>query len=172
MKNFSRSALAALGVLFLIAAPAVGQTTTYYMHVENSTELCCLQLRTAAPDSASMTYQSADLKNQPPQVVYLRSFLTQPGIPGVAGTIPSGSTFTARLWMRKTAAFGVVRPRAEFGFNGFPNTIPLCTATGTTGTAGPPPIPDQQLTTTIIPYEFSCQTTSPVTVTARHKFKT
>lgn len=150
------------------AAPALAQTTTYYMHGENSSEFCCRQLKTNPPDSASLTHLSADLKNQPPQTGSLRSFITNPGVPGVAGTIPSGSVFTATLWMRKTSAFGVVLPRAEFALNAFPNStpIPICTATGT---AGPAPIPDQKLTTTINPYTFSCQTTSAITVTSTDK---
>jgi YD repeat-containing protein len=165
MKNLRSNVLAAFGWLFVIAASASAQTPTYYLHSENSVdEFCCFQLKTTSPDSAGVIFLSGELKNLPPQTGSLRLFITNPNVPGIAGTIASGTTLTATFWMRKTAAFGVVLPRAEFSVN-FLGT-PLCTATGT---AGPAPIPDQRLTTTIAEYTFSCQTTSAVTTTNTDK---
>lgn len=87
------------------------------------------QLKTGGPDTASVAVQSADLKNQPPGEHLVKAFDTAAGVPSATGTIASGSNVTFTLWMKKTANFGTMVPRAKLLLNSTAGTS-LCTATG------------------------------------------
>ncbi|MGH9331934.1 MAG: beta strand repeat-containing protein [Vicinamibacterales bacterium] len=130
---------------------AVAQTTTYHLHSESSSvNPIYLQLKTAGPDPASVAYQSGDLKGMSPHSSGMRIFETQAGVPGLGGTIPSGSTITFTLWMKKTASFGTMYPQASMKLNDSFGVF-FCQATGTSA-----------LTTTLTAYEISCPTGSTI----------
>jgi len=88
----------------------------------------------------------------------IKEFETQTGVPNTAGVIPSGSTLTFNLFMRKTANVGTVFPRAKIGINNAAGTV-LCIATGTSA-----------LTTTVAKKTISCTTTTNVEMTATDRF--
>ena len=140
------------------AVPAHAQTP-YYLHSENSSTPNFSQLKTTGPESAAVAAQTSDLKNQPPGSAPMRWFDTQAGVPNLVGTIPSGSTISVTLWMKKTAAFGTVYPQATVGLN-WPNPVPFCQATGQ-----PNQTPTQALSTTLTPITISCQTATAISMT-------
>jgi hypothetical protein len=70
-------------------------------------------LTTTGPAPTTVAAQTGDLKGHAAEDSSIRAFDTQPGVPNAAGTIPSNSTLTFTLWMRKTAAYGTVFPRAQ-----------------------------------------------------------
>jgi YD repeat-containing protein len=137
---------------------ASAQTTTYHLHNEASTTANLKQLQTSAPDVASVPIQTANLRNTANGEKLLKEFDTQAGVPGTAGSIPSGSTITFQLWMRKTASVGTLFPRAKLRRNNSAGTS-LCTATGTTS-----------ITTTLTKYTISCTTSANVILTASDRF--
>jgi YD repeat-containing protein len=147
-----------MGVLMLVLAvlaasglSAGAQTTTaYHLHNEGSATLGLLQLKTSGPDVATVAIQWNDMKNQPAQDAFIRTYDTQPGVPSLGGVVPSGATVTFTLWMRKTAAFGTVFPRAQLRVSG--GSAPLfCAANASTA-----------LTTTLQAFTFSCTTTAAI----------
>ena len=149
-----------VGVVLLLAcaATASAQTTTYHLHNEASTTATLKQLKTGAPDVASVAIQTANLRNTATGEKLLKEFDTQAGVPGTAGSIPNGSTITFQLWMRKTASVGTLFPRAKLRLNNSAGTS-LCTATGTTA-----------ITTTLTKYTINCTTTANVILTASDRF--
>ena len=153
----------AVAVCLLSGARVVSAQTTYYLHNESSFNFGLLQLKTAPPDTAVVVDLSRDLKGVGPTTDTLREFDTQPGVPGVGGVVPSNTTLTATLWMRKTSSYGTVFPYAEFftepSSGGPPFTAGLCNAQG--GTA---------LTMTLTSYTFSCTTNSAVTMLSTDHF--
>lgn len=80
------------GTLLGLSSPASAQTATYHLHKENSSTGGLFQLKVAGPDGSSLAITSADLRNQPVGEYLVKAFDTQAGVPGVAGTIPSGSS--------------------------------------------------------------------------------
>src|SRR6201999_4473851 len=116
------------------------------------------QLTTAGPDGTSLAVQSTDLKNQAAGEYLIKAFDTQSGVPNAGGLIPSGSTITYTLWMKKTASFGIMFPRAKVYLNNTSGTL-LCTVTGTTA-----------LTTTLTKYTLTCTTSSAIAMSASDRF--
>ncbi len=138
-------------IVALAPTVAVAQTTTYHLHSEASAvNPIYLQLKTAGPDPASVAYQSGDLKGMAPHSSAMRIFETQTGVPALAGVIPSGSTITFTLWMKKTAAFGTIYPQASMKLNDASGAF-FCQATGTSA-----------LGTTLTAYEIACNTGSTI----------
>jgi hypothetical protein len=89
----------------------------------------------------------------------MRFYDTQAGVPNLVGTIPSGSTISITLWMKKTSAFGTVYPQASVGLN-WASQVPFCQATGL-----PNQTPTQALSTTLTAITISCQTTTAISMT-------
>lgn len=131
-------------------APAAAQTTTYHLHNEVSSTPIALQLKTTGPDVATVAIQSGDLKGHGAEDASFRTFMTEPGVPNLAGVVPSGSVIAFRFFMRKTSNYGTVFPRAQLSLNWTP-TATFCTVNGST-----------VLTTTLQPFTFTCTTTAPV----------
>src|SRR5262249_7616882 len=137
-------------------------TTTYYAHNENSSDFGLLQLKTSGPDvtPAPVVVLSADLKQHGAGDNYIYTGDTQMGVPALGGTIPSGSTVTFTLDMRKTSNNGVVYPRAGLSLNWQPVTASLCATNGNTL-----PNNTNPLSMTLTAYTFSCTTGSDITMT-------
>lgn len=152
--------LLVFSLLFIILSPvlATAQTATYHLHKEASSTLGLFQLKTAGPDAASFAIQSADLKNLGAGDYILKEFDTQSGVPNKAGTIPAGSTANFTLWMKKTANYGTLYPRAKLNVNSSAGSS-ICTATGTTA-----------LTTTLTKYTLTCSNTGAVSMTASDRY--
>jgi len=94
--------------VLVLATQVQAQTATYHLHNEASSTPGNYQLKTTGPDTATVAVQSADLKNAATGEYFIRTFDTQAGVPNAAGTIPSGSTVTFTLWMKKTANQGTM----------------------------------------------------------------
>lgn len=149
---------AVLGIAFLtstsLATPAFGQTTTYHLHKETSAVTYSFrQLKTTGPDAASVAQQTNDLKNLTGQWP-IGYFETQTNVPNLVGTIPSGSTITFTVYMKKTANFGTIYPRVRAWVGGANGAL-LCEATGSTA-----------LSAVLGPYVLSCLTGAAVTMVA------
>ena len=124
----------------------------YHLHKETSDINRLLRLRAAAPDSAATTLQSGNIGNSTGEIA-IKAFVTDPGVPGAAGSIPSGTPITFTVYARKTTANGVIYPRVRALLNGDTGAL-LCQATGTT-----------PLTSTVTRYALSC-TTGAITLTS------
>jgi len=137
---------------------AGAQTAPYRLHKEASTVNTSFnELLTAGPDAGSVALTSS-LTGKTAGEYVIKEFETQTGTPNAAGVIPSGSTLSFSLWMRKTASVGTVFPRAKIRLNTASGTL-LCTATGTTA-----------LTTTVAKQNLSCTTSANVTMAATDRF--
>jgi hypothetical protein len=147
-----------VAIAIVVSAVASNAQTTYHLHNETSTTAGLKQLKTAGPDVAVATVQSANLKSTANGEKVVEDFDTQAGVPGVAGVIPSGSTITFQLWMKKTANVGTLFPRAKLRLNNASGTL-LCTATGTAA-----------LTTTLTNFSISCNTTANVALVSTSRF--
>ena len=116
---------------WVFSQPGVAQTATYHLHKEASTITAADdKLLTAGPDGASLAITTT-LTSKAAGEYLIKEFETQTGDPNTAGVIPSGSTLTFNLFMRKTANTGTVFPRAKIRLNNATGTL-FCTATGTT----------------------------------------
>ena len=147
-----------LMLLGAFSVSGVAQTATYHLHREASTLTAADdKLLTAGPDAASLAITAA-LTGKVAGEYLIKEFETQTGVPATAGAIPSGSTLTFNLFMRKTANVGTVFPRAKIRLNNATGTL-LCTATGTTA-----------LTTTVAKRTISCTTTADIAMTATDRF--
>ncbi|MGZ7062341.1 MAG: IPT/TIG domain-containing protein [Candidatus Angelobacter sp.] len=143
---------------WVFSQPGVAQTATYHLHKEASTITATDdKLLTAGPDAASLAITTT-LTSKAAGEYLIKEFETQTGVPNTAGVIPSGSTLTFNLFMRKTANVGTVFPRAKIRLNDTNGTL-FCTATGTTA-----------LTTTVGKKTISCTTTSDISMTATDRF--
>src|SRR5215207_11673402 len=114
-RHMARTGLKLLSLLTLflaLSAAARAQTATYRLHREASATSGLFQLKTAAPDAASLATQSANLRNVAAGDYLVKAFDTQAGVPGASGSIPAGSAVTFSLWMRKSTAGGPLFPRA------------------------------------------------------------
>ena len=141
-----------------LAVTTAAQTATYRLHREASTTANLFQLKPVNPDAAVLAIQSVNLKNLAAGEYVIKQFDTQSGVPNAVGTIPSGSTITFELWMRKTANGGTMFPRAKLHLNSAAGTL-LGTATGATA-----------LTSTLTKYTFSTTTSANVVMTASDRF--
>jgi hypothetical protein len=136
----------------------VAQTATYHLHKEASAITATDdKLLTAGPDATSVAL-TTPLTSKAAGEYLIKEFETQTGDPNTAGVIPSGSTLTFNLFMRKTANTGTVFPRAKIRLNNATGTL-FCTATGTTA-----------LSTTVTKQAISCTTTANITMTATDRF--
>ena len=101
-----------------IASIASAQVPIYYLHQNASTTSGLFQTKTTSPEDPALIVQSIDLRNQPLGEYVIKEFDTPIGVPGLAGTIPSLSTLTFKLYMRKTAAnWGTMTPVARVRLN-------------------------------------------------------
>src|SRR5712691_6588064 len=130
-RAFYRTAACCVVLWAGLSPSANAQTATYHLHKEASSTSGLFQLKTAGPDGTSLAVQSANLKNLAVGEYLVKAFDTQTGIPNVSGVIPKGSTITFTVWMNKTAASGVVLPRAKLRLNSASGTL-VCTPTGST----------------------------------------
>jgi YD repeat-containing protein len=127
-------------------------TTTYHLDQGAGVSGKFL-LTTAAPNTASTSVQSADLKGSPANGVALVGTFTT--LTGIAGTVPSGSTVTFSVWMNETAAVGGIFPYLVLQFqNAIFQVGEVCRQLGTNA-----------LTTTLTKFQFTC--TAPGNVTIR-----
>ncbi|MGH9873710.1 MAG: IPT/TIG domain-containing protein, partial [Pyrinomonadaceae bacterium] len=149
----TRELFLTLFVLLLSASYANAQSATYRLHKEASSTSGLFQLKTAGPDGTTLAVQSANLKSLAVGEYLVKAFDTQSGVPNASGVITAGSTITFTLWMNKTAASGVMFPRAKLRLNNATGTL-FCTVTGSTA-----------LTTTLTKYTFSATTASSISMT-------
>ena len=149
-----------LGSLFALIFSTGGnaQNVTYHLHKDASSTTNLFQLKSAGPDAAAFAITSVNLKNKPAGEYLIKEFDTQSGVPSKAGVIPSGSTISFTLWIRKTANSGVIYPRAKLFVNNSSGAL-LGIATGTTA-----------ITTTLTQYNLSLTTSSAITMTASDRF--
>jgi hypothetical protein len=141
-----------------LSQSGAAQTATYHLHKEASTIATADdKLLTAGPDAASLA-MTTTLTSKAAGEYLIKEFETQTGDPNTAGVIPSGSTLSFSLFMRKTANVGTVFPRAKIGLNSAAGPL-LCTATGTTA-----------LNTTVTKQTISCTTTANIAMTATDRF--
>lgn len=152
------SPLIMAALFFAFVVPADAQSVVYHLHNEASTTSGFKQLKTAGPDVAQTALQTAALQGAATGEKQIAQFDSAAGVPGTAGTIPTGATVTATVWMRKTANLGTMFPRIKARLNSSTGTS-LCTATGTTA-----------LTTTLTAYTLSCTTNANVTLTASDRW--
>jgi hypothetical protein len=147
-------------LIFLLGLSKAGvaQTATYHLHKETSAITAGNdKLLQVGPDGASAALTTT-LTAKAAGEYLIKEFETQTGDPNTAGVIPSGSTLTFNLFMRKTANVGTVFPRAKVRLNNAAGTL-LCTATGTTA-----------LTTTVKAQAISCTTTADIAMAATDRF--
>jgi hypothetical protein len=103
---------------------------TYHLHKEPSDISRLFRLRTVPPDSATTAVQTGNIGSSTGEIV-VKAFATDPGVPGAAGLIPSGTPISITVYMRKTTTSGVMYPRVRLRLNS--DTGPsLCQATATT----------------------------------------
>jgi YD repeat-containing protein len=138
------------GVTFTVIPPT-GPAADYYLHKEGTTGL--FQLKSIGPDGTNVALQTIDLRSTSGGEFVIKEFATQPAVPNLAGVIPRGVTISFTLYMRSTAAFGTLQPRARVRLNSASGAL-LCEATGASG-----------LTQTITPYTLSCTIGTQVTIT-------
>ncbi len=151
MKRFWPSCVACLFCL-ISAGGALAQTLTYHLHKEASTTGGLDQLKSGGPDATTFALLSANLAGQNNGEYLIEAFNTQASDPSMSGSIPSNSTVSFSLYMRKTANVGTMTPRAKLFLNSSSGTQ-FCTATGTTA-----------LTTTVTKISLSCKTSSAITI--------
>ena len=118
--------LVMLAVAFL-ATPARAQTTTYHLHAASAQDPVYRELSTVGPAPAGTAIQTANLKGQVTGGS-MAVFETDAGT-GLGGTIPSGSTVTFSVWMKKTATYGVFDATGTLQLNG---ATTVCSATSQT----------------------------------------
>jgi hypothetical protein len=136
----------------------VAQTATYHLHKEASALTSTDdKLLTAGPDGTSVALTTT-LTSKAAGEYLIKEFETQTGDPNTAGIIPSGSTLTFNVFMRKTANTGTVFPRAKIRLNNATGTL-FCTATGATA-----------LSTTVKQQAISCTTTANIAMAATDRF--
>src|SRR5260221_376837 len=135
---------------WVFSQAGVAQTATYHLHKEASAITAADdKLLTAGPDATSLAITTT-LTSKVAGEYLIKEFETQTGDPNTTGVIPSGSTLTFNLFMRKTANTGTVFPRAKIRLNNATGTL-LCTATGTTA-----------LSTTVTKQAISCTSTANI----------
>ncbi len=156
--RYRRFAVASLLCSALLSAWSGAQTATYHLHKEASAVNTSFdKLLTSGPDATSVALTTT-LTSKAAGEYVIKEFETQTGVPNAAGVIPTGSTLSFSLWMRKTASVGTVFPRAKIRLNSATGTL-FCTATGTTA-----------LTTTVAKQAISCTTTANITMAASDRF--
>jgi YD repeat-containing protein len=156
--RYRRFAVASLLCSSVVSSWLAAQTATYHVHKEASAVNTSFdKLLTSGPDAASVALTTT-LTSKAAGEYVIKEFETQTGVPNAAGVIPTGSTLSFSLWMRKTANVGTVFPRAKVRLNSATGTL-FCTATGATA-----------LTTTVAKQTISCTTTANITMAATDRF--
>ena len=159
--------IAPLSTSFLVLifpCDSAAQGVAYHLHKDTSQaqpQSSMLQLKTAGPDSTTAAVRSANnLKGLPAGEQLVRESETQASVPGAAGIMPSGSTVTFTLWMRKTSASGTMYPRAKLALisNGTVGRV-FCVVRGAAA-----------LTSTLTKYTLTATTTSNVTLATSDRF--
>jgi YD repeat-containing protein len=140
------------GMTFTVIPPT-GAAASYYLHSETSSTTGLFQLKPSGVDAASLAVQTVDLRGTSGGEFVIKEFDTQANVPNLAGAIPRGVTLSFTLWMKSTAAFGTLQPRARVRLNNASGAL-LCEATGASG-----------ITTTIAQYTLSCTIGSQVILT-------
>jgi YD repeat-containing protein len=156
----------------LSARVADAQTTVYHLHNEASTINAAKQLRTAAPDVASVAIQSANLKNSTGIGTRLISrFETQTSVPNVSGYLPANSVVTVTVYMKKSANYGTFYPYAALWLNNYfgAGSVFLCRTPVPSDQNPPDPVP-AALTTTLTQYTMACRLSQAVTLTTSDRF--
>jgi hypothetical protein len=125
----------------------------YHLHAEASSTAGLMQLKMAGPDVAANSVSAVMTGKTGDQLI--KAFDTQINDPNSIGTIPSGSTLSFTLWMRKSVTAGTMTPRAKLYLNNATGAL-LCTATTTTTLA--------VSTSTPTKYVLTCPTTANVTI--------
>jgi len=139
---------------WVFSQAGVAQTATYHLHKEVSAITAADdKLLTAGPDATSLAITTT-LTSKAVGEYLIKEFEAQTGDPNTTGAIPSGSTLTFNLFMRKTANTGTVFPRAKIRLNNATGTL-LCTANRTTA-----------LSTTVKQQAISCTTTANIAMAA------
>jgi YD repeat-containing protein len=140
-------------VLCLFAtSPVLAQGTTYHLH--KNTVGGDRVLSTAGPDESALAFQTTDFKGVADGTVKLVQPFRSASLGGTT-VFPAGTLLNFRLWMRKTANWGVLRGRARLSaYNYSPPASSLFCEADTAN-----------LTTTTAPYNFSCQTSSAISIT-------
>src|SRR5258708_24520190 len=106
-----------LVLTWVFSVAGVAQTATSHLHKEASALTAADdKLLTSGPDGTSVALTTA-LTSKAVGEYLIKEFETQTGDPNTAGVIPSGSTLTFNLFMRKTANTGTVFPRAKIRLN-------------------------------------------------------
>src|SRR5713101_6834385 len=147
-----------VGIVLGAAMALQAQTATYHLHKEASTINTSFdQLKTAGTDASSVALTTT-LTSKAAGDYVIKEFETQTGVPNAGGVLPSGSTLSFNLWMRKTANVGTVKPEARVRLNSATGTS-LCSVTGSTA-----------LNTTVTKMSLSCTTTASVTMAATDRF--
>jgi YD repeat-containing protein len=147
-------------IVLIALAPTLAnaQTSTYHLHFEGFPNS---EMRTDGPDRGVVFFTTPDLANSAPADYPFMWFRTLAGVPGLGGTIPTGSTFTFALWMNKTANVGAFLPKAKLMVETPAHVLTtLCAATGAVA-----------LTTTSVKYTVGCTTTSPVAMSIADRFQ-
>lgn len=157
--SLSQTVLLVFSIIMVAAAlnDVNGQTTTYHLHKDTSTGVLN-QLKTAGPDAATAAVTSNNLKNLATGEHLIKAFETLSNVPNVSGVIPSGSTVTFTLWLKKTASVGTMFPRAKLNLNSAGGAS-LCSTTGATA-----------LTTTLTSYTLNCTTASNISMITTDRF--
>src|SRR5512138_2859858 len=131
MKRVLQSLVA---LVVLLSVQAFATDVTFHVHQEGNPGQSLLYLQTGGPDAASTFSESANLKN-------VTGYFSIPSIykylstaPGTR-VIPSGSSLEFKLWMMKTANWGVMYPHViVYLFDNFSNPNvggrQLCAQTG------------------------------------------
>src|SRR5207342_2979893 len=104
------------------------------------------------------TTATVSLKSKAAGEYLIKEFETQTNDPNSLGVIPTGSTLSFAIWMRKTANVGTLFARAKVRLNSATGVL-FCTATGSNA-----------LTTTVTKQIFSCVTTADVSMSATDRF--
>ena len=131
VRHWSKRLLLVVGAWCAASPSLYRATTTYHLHAEASTTSGWSLLAAPGPDAAASSFQSANLQSAATGEKLVRELDTASGVPNIIGTIPSGTTVTFQVWMRKTASLGTMVPRAKLRRNNAGGTS-LCTATGAT----------------------------------------
>ena len=145
------NAQASNGATFTVIPP-IGPASDYRLHRETSSTSGLFQLKTNSPDAAALALQTVDLKGTSGGEFLIKEFDTQVNVPSLAGAIARGLTVSFTLYMRSTAAFGTLQPRARVRWNSAAGPL-LCEATSASG-----------LTTSVTAYTLSCTTSAQVAI--------
>lgn len=158
---------ACLCLVVAVLAPAAAEAQTlYHLHAEQISPYGVPTLQTGDPHSPSTFIETQNLKNASNNTTDSGRFFRSVA-PSVAGTIPSGSTFTFSVWLKKSSNWGVFYPyfKAWSYDNDNPFTgsmVSLCSVTGSGS---------DTITTTLTKFTLSCNTSSAFAMTTTRAYR-